>query len=334
MREIEQIKMAITAGKLPFVYLWYGEDRFLLKEALQVLKQAYLADDPSGSGIETVSGRETVPVEIVERANTISFFASRLVIVEEIPYFLDGQNHDLEPFYGYFLNPNPNTCLLFWADHIHKGKKFYKAIAQNGEILEFTSPKRAQDWVQWVQTEVQTRGKQMSRETVTFFLEWAGHQAGTLSRELDKLTIYVGDRGRIQEEDIRAVVTRTVEATVFELVDAVAGRSAPQALQKLHEVLREEHPLKVLTLIVRQIRLLLGANALRRQGGNVSEAGNILGIRSPYEAQKIWQQAQKLKEGDLEEALTACLQTEIALKTGGGDPVLLLEMLIIRFCVK
>lgn len=331
MHEIERIKESIVKGKIPPVYLWYGEDRFLIQEALQVLKSFYFMTDPSGSGIERVSAKELSPLGIVERANTISFFANRLVIVDEVTYFQDGQTADLEPYWGYFSNPNPATCLLFIAESVHKGRKFYKAVDRVGGILEFCAPKRPQEWLAWVQSELKVREKLMDTHVATRFIEWAGHHTGVLSQELDKLVIFTGDRRKITLEDIQAVTPRTMEASIFDLLDAVAVRTSAKALKTLREVLREEHPLKVLALLVRQVRLLLGCNALRRRGGNVAEAPALLGI-SPYEAQKVWQQSVRVSTDVLAQALSECLNTELAFKTGGGDPGLLLEMMIIKFC--
>ena len=331
MREIERIKESIVKGKISPVYLWYGEDRFLIQEALQVLKSFYFMTDPSGSGIELISAKELSPVGIVERANTMSFFANHLVVVDEVNYFQDGQTADLEPFLDYFSNPNPSTCLLFLAESVHRGRKFYKALDRAGEILEFCPPKRPQEWLAWVQSELKARGKSMDIQVATQFIEWAGHHTGVLSQELDKLVIFIGDRQKIRLEDIKIITTRTVEASIFDLLDAVAGRTSSKALDTLHEVLRVEHPLKILALLVRQVRLLLGCDALRRRGGNVAEAPSMLGI-SPYEAQKIWQQSGRLSTEQLAKALSECLNTDLALKTGGGDSGLLLEIMIIKFC--
>jgi len=331
MREIERIKESVERGKISPVYLWHGEERFLIREALQVLKSFYFMTDPSGSGIEIVSAKELSPAVIVERANTMSFFANRLVVVEDVTYFQDGQTADLEPLLDYFANPNPSTCLLFISESVHRGRKFYKALAKAGEILEFGAPKRVTDWLVWVQSELNVRGRSMDTQVASLFIEWAGHHIGVLSQELDKLVIFIGDRQKITADDIKAITTRTIEASVFDLLDAVASRSTAKAVKTLQEVLCAEHPLKVLALLVRQVRLLLGCDALRGRGGNVAEAPSALGI-SPYEAQKIWQQSLKLSKEKLSAALSECLNTDLALKTGGGDPGLLLELMIVKFC--
>jgi len=330
MREIERIKECVASGKFSTVYLWYGEDRFLIQEALKVLKSFYFMTDASGSGIEQISAKELSPAVIVERANTMSFFANRLVIVDDVTYFQDGQTADLEPFLEYFANPNPATCLLLIAESVHRGRKLYKALAKTGEIMEFCAPKR-QEWPAWVQSELKARGKLMDNQVISQFLEWTGHHTGVLSQELDKLVIFVGERQKITSADIKAITPQSIETTVFNLLDAVAIRSTAKALQALREVLRTEPALKVLALLVRQVRLLLGCDALRRHGGNVAEVPSALGI-SPYEAQKIWQQSVSLSTQQLSKALGECLKTDLALKTGGGDAGLLLEIMIIKFC--
>ena len=332
MREIELVQAAVREHKIPAVSLWHGEDRFLLRKALQVLKEAILAEDPSGSGIETVMGSELSPADVVERANTVAFFGHRLLIVEDIPYFLDGQNIDPEPLYAYLHNPNPQAYLVLIAQHVHRARKLYKEIQNNGQILEFAVPKRPADWLPWVQAEAKARGKQISPPVARFFLDWAGHQSGVLSQELDKLAVFVGGRAVINEDDVRTVVTRAVEASVFELLDAVAGGATEEALPRLREVLHQDLPVRVLAMIVRQVRMLLGVAVWRRQGGNPAEVGNKLGIRTSYEANKIWQQSLKLEETVLVTALEACLATDIAIKTGKAEPAFLLEMLVIRLC--
>lgn len=331
MREIERIKESVASGKIPAVYLWYGEDRFLIQEGLKVLKSFYFMTDPSGIGIEQVSPKELTPAAIIERANTMSFFANRLVVVEDVTYFKDGQTEDLEPFLEYLTNPNPTTCLLFIAESVHKGRKLYKALNKTGEILEFCAPKQPREWLAWVQSELKARKKSMDTQAVSQFIEWAGHHTGVLSQELDKLIIFVGERQKITSEDIKAITPQSIETRIFDLLDAVASRSATRALKALREVLLKEPALKVLALLVRQVRLLLGCDSLRRRGANAAEAPSVLGI-SPYEAQKVWQQSVRLSTEQLVKALTECLNTDLALKTGGGDPGLLLEIMIIKFC--
>lgn len=331
MNEIAKIRFAVKNEAIARIYLWYGEDRFLLQEGLKVLQEYYQAIDPSGSNVEKLSARQTPVAEIVARANSCSFFPN-LIVVDDVTYFQEGQaGNDFGPLLEYFHAPNPHTCLVFLAETIHKGRKLYKEFTKGAEILEFAAPKRQAEWQSWVQSEVKMRGKTMKAGVCAFFLEWVGHQPGVVSQELDKLSLYMGGQKEIREEDIRAVATRAIEANVFNLLDAVAARSSAQAMQLLKDVLREEHPLKVLTLLTRQIRLLLGAQAARKQGMGQNDLPSALGIK-PYEAQKIWQQSTRFSQDVLTRSMEECLLTERAIKTGKGEGGFLLELLVAKFC--
>jgi DNA polymerase-3 subunit delta len=292
MQEIQHIREAVGQEKIPSVYLWHGEERFFILQALLELKKFYLQGDPSGSGIEVLSAKEWSPADIVTAANMSSFFQKRLVIVEDASCYQEIQPEDLKLFQAYLANPNPDACLLFIADKVQKGRKFYKALEKAAAVCEFALPKREREWEAWLASELHSRGKTMSVPTMMFFLDWAGHRPGVLSQELDKLAIYLGaEETVIKEKDIRAITTRTAEANIFEMLNAVAQRQIDQALQRFHEVLREEHPLKILTLLVRQVRLLLGAVIWRQRGGECHWFnrcfGNQVFIRGPKDLDTV-----------------------------------------------
>ncbi|HHV65123.1 MAG TPA: DNA polymerase III subunit delta [Peptococcaceae bacterium] len=352
---LEIIKKDLASNQIPPVYLWYGEDRYSIAEALKLLKDYIRAEDPSGSGIEVFSGEGLVAAKVIEAAYTSSFFARRLVIVDDLPYFkkdkaqADGneeeepeadsastgkENEDVEAFLAYCENPNPATCLLLISEKVNKGRKLYKAIAKAGKVLQFSYPDTHSEWIKWIQKEVESRGKKVNSRTASFLLEWAGHHTGILNRELDKLVLYIGARQEIRQEDIEAVCVPLIETTIFTMLDAIAAGKTGVALQKLKEVLSQEYHLKVYAMIVRQIRLLLAASILRRRGETVEEFMKVAGIKKIFEGNKIYRQAAHFAPQNLAEALEDCLETEIALKNSGGNPHLLLEMMVIRFCQK
>lgn len=353
---LEIVKTDLRNNQIPPVYLWYGEDRYSLTEALKLLKDFFQADDPSGSGIEAFLGKDIALQRIIEAANTSSFFSRRLVIVDDIPYFnqgkskvqaededgkesagrsdLTGEGEDTDGLLEYLQNPNPATCLVLISEKANRGRKLFKAIAKAGKVLEFSYPKGQAEWLSWVQKEAKARDKKINSPTASFLIEWVGHHTGILSRELDKLALYTGKKPEIRKEDIEEVCVPLIETTVFAMLDAIAAGKAGDALLKLKEVLSQEYYLKVHTMLVRQVRLLLAGTLLRRRGASVEKFMEVTGIRSSYEGNKVFRQAAAFSPKKLAEAMEDCLQTELALKTGSSNPDLLLEMMIIRFCQK
>lgn len=351
---LESIKKDIESGNISPIYLWYGEDRFSLTEALKAVKHFFLADDPSGSGVEVFNGKDVLPEHIVEAANTSSFFSRRLVIVDDIPYFNQGKGKGLDEdsegeendsggnadskntdvLIDYCQNPNPATTLILISQKVNRTRKLFKEIVKRGKVVEFIYPKGHGDWMAWIQNECRKRGRTISPATAAHLLEWAGHHTGILSQEIDKLCVYIGERKEISKADISIVCIPLIETTVFSMLDAIAGGNLKDALTKLEEVLSQEHYLKVHTMIVRQIRLLLAGCLCKRKGDTMDMFMQITGIRSPYEGTKLFRQAAAFDPETLARAMEDCLQTEIALKSSGGNPQLLLETMIIRLCRK
>lgn len=349
---IALVKKDIESGNIPSVYLLYGEDRYSLIEALKMLKKVFLEEDPSGSGIEYFSGKDVSPETITEAANTASFFSRRMVIVDDIPYFnqakkdsksektdeedlADKENEetgDTTILLEYCQKPNPATCLVLIGAKANKGRKLYKGIAKTGKIIEFFNPKGPAEWVMWIQREVKIRGKNISSSNAAFLVEWAGHHPGVLIQEIEKLTSYLGDKSDISKDDITRVCIPLVETTIFAMLDAIATGNSRDALQKLKEVLSQEHYLKVQTMIVRQIRLLLAGTLVRKRGERVEDLINYTKIK-PYEGNKVFRQAVNFSPDKLSVALQECLQTDMHLKRS-GDPHLLMEMMVLNLCKK
>ena len=184
----------------------------------------------------------------------------------------------------------------------------------------------------WVQREAKIRGKNISSANAIFLADWAGHHTGILAQEIDKLTLYLGERPDINKEDITHVCVPVVETTIFAMLDAIAGGNSHDALQKLREVMSQEYHLRVHAMIVRQIRLLLAASLVQKKGEKVENLINYVKI-SPYEAKKVFRQAMNFSPANLALAMEECLETDLALKRS-GDPNLLLEMMVINFCKK
>ncbi|NLP45170.1 MAG: DNA polymerase III subunit delta [Peptococcaceae bacterium] len=331
------LKKAIENSNIAPVYLCYGEDRYTLAEALKLLKQVFLADDPAGSNIEYFNGKEADWREVLDIANTCSFFARKLVLVDEIPFFdsTEGSGNISESsdlLLDYINDPNPMTCLVLIANKVNKGRRLFKEINKKGEILEFIYPQDSAEWLKWVRNEVEARGRVIKASTASFLLEWSGHNTGILSQELDKLVLYTEGRKEINIEDIKEVAVPLIETQVFSMLDAIAISNTRQALQRLAEVLSlEKYHLRVYTMIVRQIRLLLAAKLVRNSGGTAKHFREIAGLK-PFEATKIFKQAVRFTPERLALALEDCLETELALKSSGGAPEFLLEIMVIRLC--
>jgi DNA polymerase III subunit delta len=139
-------------------------------------------------------------------------------------------------------------------------------------------------------------GVRFEREAADLLRQMAGADVARLRADVERVLLYAAGRQTIARDQVQAVIGRTASGGGKKLWTDVAGRRAAAALREL------------------ELELAEGAVPFM-----------ILGlIRSVVE--------RTVAPRDLPGALDALLRTDLALKTSGGDPRVLLERLIVEVC--
>ena len=163
---------------------------------------------------------------------------------------------------------------------------------------------------------------------MSLLAELVGTDLRLIDQEIEKLLLYAGERP-ITRDDVRALVSRARETSIFDLVDCVGRREADQALRLLHRMLDEgEHPLYLLTMLARQVRILIQVSELGAQRLSENEIASRVKLH-PYVVKKGLAQARSFTMAQLEAAHQRVLETDWAIKTGQMEDVLALDMLVV-----
>ncbi|MHB8171727.1 MAG: DNA polymerase III subunit delta [Thermincolia bacterium] len=331
---------SLQRGVVAPVYLLYGEEDYLKHQAIAKLKEVLLPQGMEDFNLDLLDGKQVTVANVVDTASTLPFMADkRLVIVEEASIFQarrkkKEQEEEEESSAGddilqqYLNNPATSTCLIFLAaEGVDKRKKIYKLVEKVGQVVEFT-PLKSGPLVQWVEDRAAASRVKVNREAVGNLVALVGSNLYQMANELDKLATYVGDGGEITSQVVEELVSKTSESSVFQLVDAVAEKRFQEALQILKEMLLYgEVPVKILILLARQVRLMLLAKNLIRQGYSEKQVAGDLRVH-PFVAQKCIKQGRNFSEEELLNSLTTLTRMDIDIKRGQQDPVLGLELFI------
>ncbi len=150
-----------------------------------------------------------------------------------------------------------------------------------------------------------------------------------LDNELDKLAAYANAR-RIEEADVETLVAGEEVADMFGFVDALSLRDGAAAYRIMRGVLaRGEAPLIVMSMIARQMRLLIQAKENVRLAPD--ELARLLGVH-PFVAKKVAQQVDRFSMAELEQAHIAVAEADFAVKTGRMEDVVALDVLVAALC--
>jgi DNA polymerase-3 subunit delta len=167
--------------------------------------------------------------------------------------------------------------LIVTSPKVDKRKVFYKAVDKLGTVEIFSGwSLDDKDWVD--QAEMAARQhlrelrKEISEDALAQMVANVGPNSRALTSEVEKLSIYVGDRSRIAVEDVEAIVTRNKQAKAFALADAVGSRDLPKLLKILDQELwsmqsdSQRNEIGLLYGIISKVRTILFLKEMVKEG--------------------------------------------------------------------
>lgn len=323
---MKKLSEEIKSGQLKQVYILYGEEAYLRNQYKDKLKKALL-DGGDDMNCHYFEGKDVKTGEVIDLAETMPFLAQRRVIIlENSGLFARGG----EELAAYLASPAQTAYIVFVEPAVDKRSKLYKAAVARGRAVEF----KAQDETvlkRWILGLLQKENKKITERDLNLFLEKTGSDMENIRGELEKLLCYCLTRDVITAEDIEAVCTRQVTSQIFDMINAVAERRQKAAMELYYDLLTlKEPPMRILFLITRQFNLLLQVKELKNKGYDAGAIGEKVGLAG-FIARKYISQAAKFRAADLRRALTDCVESEEAVKTGRMNDVMSVELLIVKY---
>ena len=151
-----------------------------------------------------------------------------------------------------------------------------------------------------------------------------------LNQELKKISTYVGEGGQVSPDIIRLLVPRTLEQNIFELIDNVIHRRSSEALRIFYDLLKNnEEPIKILSLLVNQFRLILQVKELSGTGYGQQQIANTVKVH-PFRVKLALQQAKLFTSDELANILLELAEADYQMKTGKKDKQLVLELFLLK----
>lgn len=338
-------------GKTPArVYLIHGKEEGQQRAVLQRLRQETGAEefDQIHLDVQEVD----LPTILAEAMSIPAFSPVRLVMVRSVQRL---KSTDVDNLANAIPRLPESTVLVLYThaeseeDDKAKGSvvpaKLLSAVEKHGVVIE-CKVLTAVGFERWLVSRLQQTGKGITQDAIERFTFLTTGNTAVAEMELQKLVFFVGDRATIEREDVEAVVSRTVEAQVFRLVDAIATRDARLAMRLLQDVLAtggraDAMVPRLMVLIARQFRLLW---QMRLQVDYGEEATkwfprdpNLAQLlsRQRFLEKSLREQAHTFSLEMLAKAFDRLHQADRVLKgidEGESDPRRVIERLVVDLC--
>ena len=301
-------------GQFRTVYYFVGEDASARAEAAATLKArlnpdsfnyAHFAGDVGGQTAAILSETMTLPV----------FADRRLVVVENARLPAETR----AALADYLRSPSPSTTLLIFSEERKLDYKdaLVKAASAAGAVCLFKAL-REEDAVARLQTEARKNGKPIAADAAEALVAEAGTDWAILRQELEKAALFAAQAPEIGREHVAACLGFRKETDPFALPRIIQTRRAQPALAHLRRLFQESRPddqaFRALGQISAAVYKQLRAKRLLKAGRREVEVFSALRLHSYWDRDYLTALG-RLSETRLRRDLSACLQTEAALKS-------------------
>jgi DNA polymerase-3 subunit delta len=326
---LDQLISQARAGQLPSVVILTGSERLLVDRALSALRKGTIGDGPAGFNDDVFQGQGLSAQRVTQAARTLPMMAQkRFVLVRNLDA---AATEEQELLAEYLRAPSPDTCLVLVAEKLDGRGKLSKLGREHAVWLELEPP-RAHEVAALAQKEARARGHALSEAAAEALSEAIGPDLAALSDAVERLSLFVGAAQPIGAEHVEACVTQLRTESIWSLVDAVGERNAAKALSAAASLLGDrEPPLRILSLVARQLRILAKLRHALGQGLRPQEATQSAGA-PPFKARELCAMAQRFDEPRLARAFALLAETDLALKGSKVPGPRVLEGALLALC--
>ena len=325
------------------IHLLYGEDEFTLHETLSSMKEEVGPAELRDVNTTELKGSEVTFEELAATCNTVPFLAEkRMVIVRGLLSRFEvrapsrtgargtpSRDEPLGPWESlseYLAKVPETTDLVFVEGRLRESNRLFAKMRSMAKISPFPLPARG-ELRRWIRQRATKRGVSIEPRAVDAMAETIGSDLRVIDQELQKLSLYRWEQ-TVRHQDVIEMVSYVRESNIFAAVDAVLEGRTGTAIKSIHQLLDSGNsPSYVISMIARQVRLLLLAKELVSLGVPPAQIGSRLSI-SGYPLRKTLEQERKFTIDQLAEIHHRLLEVDLNIKTGKGDEQLVLDMFI------
>lgn len=210
------------------VYWLEGEENYYIDKAVDYAEHHILNEADAAFNLTVFYGRDTNWADIINTCRRYPMFAERQVVVLKEAQHM----RDIEKLEAYIDRPLVSSVLVVaYKDKKVDGRtKFAKLIKEKGVLV--TTKKLYDNQVpDWTQDLIHSKGFSISPKGLALLVDHIGNDLSRIENEIEKLSVNLGKRKTITEEDIEEFIGVSKDFNVFELQSALAKKDLAKAIR-------------------------------------------------------------------------------------------------------
>lgn len=295
-----QLRKQLESGDTGPLYLLVGDDD--AEKASVAAEFGEMVDEGLRAfNVERLYGGEMDVDDLVKAAGLLPMMAPRrVVIILEGEKLLipkretDASEREQARLEAFIKSPPPHATVVFVCGALDRRRRAVKGLIERAAIVDCGTIEDASDAERWVKTRAARDRINLDAGAVRALVARGGNDIVRLRSGLERVMLYALGQPVITAEDVKQVVAPPPDAQEdFGIANAIQNGDPAGALRQLTAALDNGSPPP---LVLGQIRLA----------------------------------AERASAPRVKEAVEAVFRTDLALKSSGGDPRILLERLVVE----
>ncbi len=210
------------------VYWLEGEEEYFIDKAVDYAEHHILNESEASFNLSVFYGKDANWPDVINACSRYPMFAERQVVLLKEAQ----QMKDVEKLESYLENPLSSTVFVisYKEKKLDARKKFTKLVKEKGVLLT-TKKMYDRELPEWTQELLRSKGLTISPKGLALLVDHIGNDLVRIENEIDKLSVNLGKRINITEEDIEQYIGVSKDYNVFELQSALAAKDLARSIR-------------------------------------------------------------------------------------------------------
>ena len=324
-----------------FKELWFvlSKDAFVCNENQRIIENICRKNGIDDDSFSYFPINKIDWQEVADLVRTPSFFGERLIVINDgdITALNDDDLAQLTSLMEDFYGNRIAVILTYEDDKKVKAKKYEKLFnaAKKAGMFHFVERIDEKYLEEMIVSHAKKQGTVLSKDLARKIVDNIGKDVGLLVNEVDKYCARC-DYTEITPEVVDNIGVKTVEASVFDMIELICRKKPVKAIEKLNSLfeLRTDE-IAILGAMTSSFVDMHRCKAAQQQRMSHSQVHKDFESKAnPYRYQKAMNNASNFSLSALEEILGLLMKADIAMKSTAQDKKLMLHVLTTQIIMK
>jgi len=225
---IEKILAEWKSRTFSPVYWLDGEEEYFIDKVVNYAEHNILNENEAPFNLSIFYGRDTGWADVINACRRYPMFAERqVVLLKEAQHM-----RDIEKLESYIENPLSSTVFVVsYKDKKVDGRSKLAKLLKQKAVYITTKKIYDSQLPEWTQELLEAKELSISPKGLALLVDHIGNDLTRIENEIEKISINLGKRKTITEEDIEEYVGVSKDFNVFELQSALAKKDLAKSIR-------------------------------------------------------------------------------------------------------